>query len=534
MNQMNKFLFKVFVIAALMISGAGYSNAQNINLIPYPSQVDVLKGNCVLYNSPLFTNHKGLSGLLQFFNEEMSPLQKNSHIPKQLIDLKILPSLAVYGSYELTTFENQVAIAAPDSAGLFNGLVTLLQLYKTAKPLNDKLVLPHLVIHDRPRFGWRGFMLDESRHFFGKQTVKELLDWMAFYKLNRFHWHLSDSQGWRIEIKKYPLLTSIGGIGNFTDPLASATYYTQEDIREIVAYAKERFITIIPEIDMPGHATAANRAYPAFSGGDAPGYPAFTLDPANEETYAYLTNILKEIRALFPSGIIHLGGDEVAFGIAAWEKNPGVARLMAADQMTDLNQVEHYFLRRMADSVLKFSNYLMCWDEAVPADLPVNRTYISWWRQNHPESLNEAISKGYKVVLCPRLPLYLDFVQDSTHRSGRKWEKTKFNSYLDLYHFPENSIAADLSGKTNILGLQGNLWTETVISKKRLQYLLFPRMASLAEAGWTAVPAKNDSLFNTRLKAHLLLYDEKNIYYYNPFHPDQHPEAVDVNTEDQD
>ena len=519
----------------LIILSTGYSKAQNLNLIPYPSQVELLKGNCVLYNSQLYTDNKELSGLLHYFNEEIGLQQKNNHTPKQIIDLKIQPSSNVYGSYELVTFEKKVAITAPDSAGLFNGLITLLQLYKSANLLNNKLVLPHVIIHDQPRFGWRGFMLDESRHFFGKRIVKELLDWMAFYKLNRFHWHLSDSQGWRIEIKKYPLLTAVGGKGNFTDPTASATYYSQEEIREIVDYAKERFITIIPEIDMPGHATAANRAYPAFSGGDAPGYPAFTLDPANEETYAYLTGILKEISTLFPSGIIHLGGDEVAFGIAAWEKNPGVTKLMAANQFTDLNQVEHYFLRRIGDSVLKFSNYLMCWDEAVSAGLPVTRTYVSWWRQNKPESLNEAISKGYKVVLCPRLPLYLDFVQDSTHKSGRKWDKIKYNSYLDIYHFPENLTAADLTGKTNILGLQGNLWTETVISEKRLQYLIFPRMASLAEAGWTAGSAKNDSNFNTRLKAHLLFYDNKNIYYYNPFHPDQHTEPIDVkNKGDQD
>jgi hexosaminidase len=531
---MYKLLFKLPFIAALVIFNAGYLKAQNLNLIPYPSQVEVLKGNCVLYNSQLFTNNKELSGLLLFFNEEIGPQQKNSHIPKQVIDLKILPSSGVYGSYELVTFEKQVAITAPDSAGLFNGLITLLQLYKSATLSNDKLVLPHVVIRDQPRFGWRGFMLDESRHFFGKQMVKKLLDWMAFYKLNRFHWHLSDSQGWRLEIKKYPLLTSVGGKGNFTDSLADATWYTQEDIREIVVYATERFITIIPEIDMPGHATAATRAYPILSGGDAPGYPGFTFDPANEETYVYLTDMLKEIRTLFPSGIIHLGGDEVAFGIAAWKNNTGVSKLMAANQMTDLNQVEHYFLRRMGDSVLKFSNYLMCWDEAVPAGLPVSNTYVCWWRQNHPESLNEAISKGYKIVLCPRLPLYFDFVQDSSHRSGRKWDKKYFNSYLDIYHFPENSITPDIYDKTNILGLQGNLWTETVISKKRLQYLVFPRMAALAEAGWTAGSAKNDSHFSTRLKAHLLLYDKESIYYYNPFQPDQHPEAIDVKKGDQD
>jgi hexosaminidase len=529
MNQIHKFIFKLIIITAPVICSAGYLKAQNPNLIPYPSQVEVLKGNCVLYNSPLFTNNEGLSGLLHYFNEEVG-LQKGNEDkhPKQFIDLKILPSSDVYGSYKLETFEKEVAITASDSAGLFNGLVTLLQLYKSARLVTGKLVLPHLVIHDQPRFGWRGFMLDESRHFFGKQTVKELLDWMAFYKLNRFHWHLSDSQGWRLEIKKYPLLTTLGAMGNFTDSLAEAVYYTQEDIREIVDYAKDRFITIIPEIDMPGHATAATRAYPMLSGGDAPGYPGFTFDPAKDETYTYLTDILKEIRTLFPSGIIHLGGDEVAFGIAAWKNNPGVSKLMAANQWTDLNQAEHYFLRRMADSVLKFSDDIMCWDEAVSAGLPVSKTYVSWWRQNHPESLDEAILKGYKVVLCPRLPLYLDFVQDSTHQSGRKWDKTKFNSYLDLYHFPENSIAAGLSDKTNILGLQGNLWTETVISKKRLQYLLFPRMASLAEAGWTAGSTKNDSQFNTRLKAHLVLYDRSNIYYYNPFQPDQHPEVIDV------
>ena len=302
---MYKILFKLLVISALLISSAGYLKAQNLNLIPYPSQVKILKGTCVLNYAQLYTNNKELSGLLSFFNEGLG-LRQNNQRPKQVVDLKILLSSNAYGYYELVTSEKGVSITAADSAGIFNGLVTLLQLYKSATLLNDKLVLPRLVIHDQPRFGWRGFMLDESRHFFGKQIVKELLDWMAFYKLNRFHWHLSDSQGWRLEIKKYPLLTSVGGKGNFTDSLADAMYYTQEDIREIVDYAKDRFITIIPEIDMPGHATAATRAYPTLSGGDAPGYPGFTFDPANDETYTYLTNILKEIRTLFPSGIIHL------------------------------------------------------------------------------------------------------------------------------------------------------------------------------------------------------------------------------------
>jgi len=524
---MCKSYFKACIILLTLSVSAGFSKAQNLNLLPYPSQVRILKGNCVLYNTQLYTKNKQLSVLLRHFNEEIGFKAKTAKSQKQSIDLKLGASTGIYGSYELITYDKHVAIRASDSVGLFNGLTTLLQLYKSAKVVNGKLALPRLVIHDQPRFAWRGFLLDESRHFFGKKTVKELINWMAFYKLNRFHWHLTDSHGWRIEIKKFPLLTTIGGKGNFTDSLASASYYTQEDIREIVRYAKERFITIIPEIDMPGHATAANHAYPEFSGGDAPpDYNDFTFDPANEKTYSYLTDILREIRTLFPSGIIHIGGDEVSLGITAWRKNSGVIKFMSAHQMTDLSEVEHYFLRRVGDSVLKFSNNLMCWDEAVSAGLPVSSTYVNWWRQDKPESLNEAISKGYKVILCPRLPLYFDFVQDSTHRSGRKWSG-RYNSYLDIYHFPENSIATDILSKSKILGLQGNLWTETVISEKRLQYLIFPRIAALAEAGWAAASTKSDSAFNTRLKTHLLLYAKKGIYYYDPFEPYKFNEPID-------
>jgi hexosaminidase len=532
--MINNARLKVCMISLLIIFNTALTKAQDLKLIPYPNQVKVLKGNCTLYYSPLYTNNKKLSVLLSHFNEEIDRPEKNDKTPKQLIGLKIVPSSSIYGSYELITYEKHVAIQAPDSSGLFNGLTTLLQLYKSSSVVNNKIILPRLVIRDQPRFAWRGFMLDESRHFFGKKTVEELLNWMAFYKLNRFHWHLSDSHGWRVEIKKYPLLTTVGGKGNYSDSLAAASYYTQEDIREIVKYAKARFITIVPEIDMPGHATAANRAYPEYSGGKTPGYPDFTFDPANEKTYTYLTDILKELRGLFPSGIIHIGGDEVAFGIAAWNNNPAVTKLMAAYQMTQLNQAEHYFLKRMGDSVLKFSNVVMCWDEAVPAGLPVSNTYINWWRQNKPESLNEAISKGYGVILCPRLPLYFDFVQDSTHTSGRKWQHKQYNSYLDIYHYPTNSFLDTLPANAKILGLQGNLWTETVSSQKRLQYLIYPRIAALAEAEWTADSIKNDTSFNMRLKTQLLFYQQKNIYYYNPFDPAEHPEAIDIIKKEED
>lgn len=510
-----------------MILAKGTLHAHQLNLIPYPASVRVLKGHCTVNNSPLRVNDPRLAPILNYFNEEMGPSKEISIRPMQLVKLYIVLSSSTYGSYTLKTFREQLIIEAADIAGLFNGLVTLAQLYRSGKVINGKLLLPSLVIQDLPRFAWRGFLLDESRHFFDKSAIKELLGWMAYYKLNRFHWHLTDAHGWRIAIKQYPRLTSVGGRGNNTDPLAGVKYYSEQDIEEIVSYARDRFITIIPEIDMPGHATAANHAYAKYSGGNSPGYNDFTFNPEKDSTYSYLSTILREMKSLFPSGIIHLGGDEVSLGIAARDKNKDVAGLMSAHHLTDLNQVEHYFLNRVADSVIKFGENVICWDEAVTAGLPIKETTIDWWRQDKPESLIVAVHKGYKIILCPRLPLYFDFVQDSTYRSGRKWNK-RYNSYLDVYHFPESSIADNILNTHKIQGLQANLWTETVVSAKRLQYLVFPRIAGLAEASWTEPANKNDRMFNERLKAHLLLYQSKHIYDYDPFEPGLHPEPIDV------
>lgn len=230
------------------------------------------------------------------------------------------------GSYSLKTSTKEIVISAADDEGVFNGISSLIQLVASKKVVNGSVNLPAWQIDDKPLYQWRGLMLDESRHFFGKEKVKLLLDWMAFYKLNKFHWHLTDEPGWRLEIKKYPLLTLVGGIGNHTNPNASSNYYTQEDVKEIVRYAAERKIDVIPEIDMPGHARAANRAYPEFSGGGSEKYPHFTFDPGNEGTYKYLTDIIREVDVLFPSKMIHLGGDEVSFGNQQWSKNAGIQK----------------------------------------------------------------------------------------------------------------------------------------------------------------------------------------------------------------
>jgi hexosaminidase len=499
-------------------------NAQSLNLIPYPQKVTELGSTLqVKKGAWLYSSNAGYKRELNYLNSELGSKGNN----KQLLKIIVDPFIGKPGSYQLNTTAKKISITAADKAGVFNATITLLQLYRSAKSNGTYVTLPGLRITDEPRYEWRGFMLDESRHFFGKQTVKNLLNWMAFYKLNRFHWHLTDAQGWRVEIEKYPLLTKVGGIGNFTDSTATAQYYTQQDIKEIVAYAKRRNIEVVPEFDMPGHATAANKAYPQYSGGKVTGFDDFTFNPGKEITFQFVADVLKELKPLFPDGRIHIGGDEVFMGIKAWDNNQDVKALMTEKGFTDKQQAEAYFLKRVADTVTKLGYKVMCWDEAVAANLPVNNVIINWWRQNKPEALTQALSSGYQVILSPRLPMYFDFVQDSTHVSGRKWDG-RYNTYLDVYHFPENSLTKDVYENKKVIGVQANLWTETVVTKNRLYYLVFPRMAALAESGWTIGDSKNDGLFNSSLKAHLDYYKAAGIYYYNPFNPTENIEAVDV------
>jgi hexosaminidase len=523
----NSLKFVLFVAIAFPLALA----AQTTTIIPLPKSFAKTDGTFQINGNTIVGMNS--DSLLPLANYLQTELQKTNGLliavdpneVKALIDLQLVKDDKVSGAYSLKIEPNKITIISSGREGVFYGIISLLQMIK--KLPDHSLNLPTCEITDAPRYQWRGFMLDESRHFFGKQKVKQLLNWMAYYKLNRLHWHLTDVDAWRIEIKKYPKLTQIGSIGNHTDSLAEAKFYTQDDIKEIVTYAQQRFVTIIPEIDMPGHATAANRAYPEYSGGSVTKYPNFTFDPANEKTYQFLADILKETNALFPSQMMHLGGDEVAFGIQAWAGRPAITEMMAKNKFTSLSDLEHYFFRRMADTVLSLNSKLLCWDEAVETDLPADKTIIFWWRQNFPSSLKLALQKNYQVVLCPRLPLYFDFVQDKDNVSGRKWSNTYFNSVSDVYNFPDKQMPADQLQSNLIIGIQANLWTETVGSEKRLDYMIFPRLAALSEAAWTDSAAKDERSFNERLRSDLPLYDKDGIYYYNPYSRLLHPEAID-------
>lgn len=514
----------------LLLSLAFSTKAQEfIPIIPKPHTYQKQSGSFKLSKTTSVINTPTNAKIAWYLKNEIlrhtgialsSNTQSTSTITFSIVPEKKMTNYA----YKLVMLDNKINIEAANDEGLFMGAISLLQLIRQAPIVANHINLPNWNIADKPQFAWRGFMLDESRHFFGTEKVKQLLDWMAFYKLNRFHWHLTDEPGWRIEIKKYPLLTLVGGIGNFVEENAPAKYYTQEQIKEIVAYAAERFITIIPEIDMPGHATAANRAYPQHSGGGSEKHPEFTFHPGKESTYQYLSNILREVNTLFPSGLIHIGGDEVSFGNQLWNSLPEVKQLMQKEKLNDLKDLERYFIKRMSDTLISINSKTLAWDEVVDFKLRKDSTIIFWWRHDKPEQLNGAINNGYQVIICPRLPFYYDFVQDSTHNYGRKWE-AKFNSLSSIYNY--NFPTIDSKKSNQILGVQANLWTETVENTSRLDYLVFPRISALAEVAWSSPSARTDfDGFMQRLKYQLPLYDEAGLYYYNHFKPNHHPEPV--------
>jgi hexosaminidase len=444
--------------------------------------------------------------------------------------IEIKKGVSVYKkpeSYNIQMTSNKVIIISETDEGISHGLYSFLQLAMLSTKKGGIVNIDCWNIVDFPLYEWRGFMLDESRHFFGAKKVKQILDWMALYKLNKFHWHLTDTPGWRIEIKKYPLLGSVGGVGSFSqdyidmwDPTTPTKYYTQEEIKEIVRYASERFIEIIPEIDMPGHASAATRAYPEFSGGgNPPRFPGYTFNPGKDTVYTFLTEVLREVDVLFPSQIIHLGGDEVHYGDEGWKTDKSVQNLMKKENLENIKEVESYFFNRIADSLFNLNNRLAAWDEIADANFPPEKTIIYFWRPNRLDQLQKSLDKGYSIVFSPRLPMYLDYSQDTLQVHGVPWKKFGVNSYDKIYNFSVNEFDVKYPKHIKILGIQANLWTERVFTESRLDYMLFPRITALAESAWTEEENKNLDSFNKRLKKQFELYQKDGVYYYNPFEP---------------
>lgn len=434
--------------------------------------------------------------------------------------------------YELTVATNSIVIRAPTQAGLFYGAQTLFQLlppeiYSSNLVKDVKWQIPCVQIEDWPRFKWRGFMLDVSRHFFSKSEVETFLDAMAMEKMNVFHWHLTDDHGWRIEIKKYPKLTSVGawraGVG-FDFPSNSTTaygpdgryggFYTQDDIREVVKYAAVRHITIVPEIEMPGHATAALAAYPQYSCTGGPFEPLMTAgifngiyDPAKEQTFEFLSNVLAEVSALFPGKYIHIGGDEVPK--ETWHNSADCQALMKREGLKNEEELQSWFIRRIEKIVHAEGHSMIGWSEILQGGLAKNAAVMDWIG-----GAKEAAGAGHDVVMTPTAYCYFDFYQ-STNRDAEPKAATWGGplTLAKMYAFDPMPTNVPPQLQSYILGAQGNLWTEWIPNLKHAEYMTFPRLSALAEDTWSAKDSKNWDDFMRRLQVQAQRFNALNINY---------------------
>ena len=542
--KLNKIL-SVALIITLIVGGLFTANAQNISIIPEPYQMTTKPGTYTLpksiaINAPSSANAISdiMAGKLRTTTGRVVYFTKN----KPSIDLQIIND-ANLGSegYTLDINEKGIQLKANANAGLFFGWQTVMQLlpaavYSNTLQANTNWTVPYVSIIDKPRFGWRGMMLDVSRHFFSKEDVKTFIDDMARYKYNRFHWHLTDDQGWRIEIKSLPKLTSVGAWRaerkgkwmNITtpaidEPKTYGGFYTQEDIKEVVAYAKARFIEVIPEVDVPGHSMAINTAYPFLS--TTPNYPFQvnagdefmdwdgvnghvaakidnSLDPSNETVYEYLDKIFGEMAPLFPFDYIHMGADENPKN--NWEKSPNVQALMKKEGLKDQNEVQSYFVRRVQKIINSKGKKMMGWDEILEGGLSGDAAVMSW---RGVKGGIEAAKQGHKVVMSPNDYNYIDFYQGEPTAEGKVYRGLRMKKTYSFEPVPEG-IDPNL-----ILGNQANQWSEQIFDMRYAQYMTWPRGMAVAETGWSPKEKKNWNSFSKKVEQQFEKLDAAGVRY---------------------
>jgi len=443
--------------------------------------------------------------------------------------------------YQLNITTKSIVIRANAAAGLFYGVQTLVQLLpkeiesKTAVS-KVKWTVPCVSITDYPRFGWRGLMFDVSRHFFNKQEVKQYIDAMVRYKYNLLHLHLADDEGWRIEIKGLPRLTEVGAynakrvgyFGTFAPPAANEPrtyggFYTQEDIKEIVQYAKERFVNILPEIDVPGHSLAAVVAYPDLS--CTPGAENYhvrsgevlmdfshglpptslvdnTLCPANEKVYEFMDKVLTQIAQLFPFEYIHLGGDECPKNF--WEKSPAIKTLMQKEGLKNMEEVQSYFEKRVEKIVESKGKKFLGWDEILEGGLAPDAAVMSWRGM---KGGIEAAKMGHEVVMSPTTFAYIDYMQGDPSIESKVYATLRLNKAYEFEPVPD-SVDAKL-----IKGGQANLWTEQVYNMRKAEYMTWPRGFAIAETLWSPKSAKNWDNFSKRVEGQFPRLETADINY---------------------
>ena len=536
---------KHFLPLLLLLGSNEMLTAQEIALTPQPAHLTVKDGRFEFGNQlkAKVTPYQGDSIRMVFesFKKELqeatgikvSSTQKEA---KARIILDLNPQLPAE-AYKLNVSKKQVRIEASRPAGFYYALQTLKQLMPRnvmagATSDHSQWSLPSVEIEDAPRFEWRGFMLDEGRHFFGKDEIKRVIDMMAIYKMNRFHWHLTEDQGWRIEIKKYPKLTETGAWRNSKvlaygdvkpDGERYGGFYTQKDIKEIVAYAKKKFIEIIPEIDIPGHSQAAVAAYPEFLACDPEnkhevwlqqGISTDVINVANPKAMQFAKEVIDELTELFPFNYIHLGGDECPTN--KWQKNDECKKLLSEIGSSNFRDLQIYFYKQLKDYIATKpadqQRQLIFWNEVLHGNTSIlgnDITIMAWIGAN--AAAKQAAKQGMNTILSPQIPYYINRKQSKlptepmSQGHGTETVEAVYN------YQPLKDVDAAL--QPYYKGVQANFWTEWVTEPSVLEYLMLPRLAAVAEAGWTPQEKRNYEDFKERIRKDAELYDLKGWNY---------------------
>lgn len=531
-------LFFVLLVCTVLPCMAASVTTADYNVVPLPNSVTMTG------NEPFeLTQSATIS-----YPEGNVDMERNARfLAKYVADatemtLNVMPGKAKKGmrlvldkkvkgdeAYTIVVDKKGITIAGSTPRGVFYGVQTL----RKSLPVGNatRILMPAVEIKDCPRFGHRGMMLDCSRHFFPLSFVKRYIDLLALHNMNVFHWHLSDDQGWRIEIKKYPLLTTIGSkrtgtvIGFNTmldDSIAYGGFYTQDEAREIVEYARQRYITVVPEIDMPGHMVAALTAYPDLGCTGGPyqvghrwGIYNDVLCLGNEKVYEFCEGVLDEIMQIFPSKLIHIGGDESP--TVRWTNCPKCQKV-ATEHNLKPETIQGYFTSRIEKFVNSRGRSIIGWDEILAGNIDQSATIMSWRNTEYGRKAAEA---GHDVIMSPTSHCYFDYNQ--ADEKNAKYEPTLCGGYLPVekvYSFEPYAEGISDEAKKHILGVQANLWTEYIQYPNQAEYQVLPRMAALCEVQWT-VGKKDYKAFVERLTRLLNLYDAYNLNYARHLWPDR-------------